>query len=609
MKHLILLLMALLLTGCAAESPDTATLPTQPPSATGSLTADPVRQPVELRSNRAMSIYETGIADCRGIYAMGNDMVLLSGSDDTLLTVLSDNQAHIATQKRLPCPVTPEDGSMQINETGIAYYDAIENAVVYLNTDLLEIRQIPLPDHIQGSVLLSPDWNALYYCSEQAIHALDLQTGTPRMIRGHQVSSQTLTGLHLGGQVLSCHVSYEDGYNECLYLSAETGESYDPGWILDRLYTDEDTYLTSFRDGSVRLWLTGKPDSDPWMLNVSQTAEVIPLYSADALLVMDQIGGETALSYLDIATGLRTGAISLTLPGEILYTAGNDGIVWFLVPSAVSGELLLYRWEPAWSRTRSPSSCYKTYYTAENPNTAELLRLQYRAAVLGEQYGIRISIGEDTLQYQPESAVFETEYRVAAYQRDLEILEQALSNFPEDFFRHAAGGTRNRKLTVSLIRSVKSSRETLPGSQYWIDGSAYIALVLGEDLERSFYHQLCHIIDNRVMGACSVYDNWASLNPQGAAYANSYRLERIEAEADWFTGSTRAFTDLYAMTYPREDRARILEYAMTPGNQDMFASETMQKKLSTLCAGIRQAFGLDPSAVYLWEQYLVTERK
>ena len=157
MKHLFVLLLALLLTGCTAEVPDTGTIPAQPPPVTDSTAAEPVKQPAKLRSHRALSIYDTGIMDCRGIYAMGKDMVLISGTGETLLTVLSDGNAHIATQKRLPCQVSPEDGSMQINKNGIAYYDSIQNAVIFLNTDLLETQQIPLPDYVRGSVLLSPD--------------------------------------------------------------------------------------------------------------------------------------------------------------------------------------------------------------------------------------------------------------------------------------------------------------------------------------------------------------------------------------------------------------------------------------------------------------------
>ena len=610
MKHLLALLLALLLTGCAAEVPDT-TPPTLPPPVTGGISAEPVTQPTALRSTRALAVYDMGIADLRGIYPMGKDMVMLSGREETLLTVLSDNKAEIATRKTLPCSVRPEDGTMQINENGIAYYDQTQNAIVCLDTNLLEIRQVFLPDNIGGNVLISPDWNTLYYCSEQSIHALDLQTGTPRMIRGHAVASQTLTGLHLNGQILACQVSYKDGYAESLYLSTQTGESYYPGWALDRLYTDSNTYLASFRDGSVRLWITGEPDADPWMLNVSQSAEVIPLYDSDALIVLEQTDSQRELSYLEITTGRRTGAITLDSASEILHIAGNNGIVWLLATDTASGDPFLYRWNPDWSRVRSPSSYFRTYYTAQNPNTAELLRLKHQAKTLGERYGIHISIGEDTLAFQPKGSLFETEYRIAAYQRDLAVLEQALANFPEGFLKSAALGTRNRKLTVSMVRGIsdRSDQGSFPGKQYWLEESAYIALVMGEDLERSFYHQLSHVIDNRVMGTSAIYDNWASLNPDGITYANSYHLDRIEAEDDWFSGDNRAFTDLYAMTYPREDRARILEYAMTPGNSEVFASETMQKKLDTLCKGIRQAFDLDDSAAYLWEQYLITESK
>ena len=62
-----------------------------------------------------------------------------------------------------------------VNETGIAYYDSRQNAIVYLNTDLLEIQRIPLPDTVDKNILLSPNWDTVYFCSDDAIHALDLR--------------------------------------------------------------------------------------------------------------------------------------------------------------------------------------------------------------------------------------------------------------------------------------------------------------------------------------------------------------------------------------------------------------------------------------------------
>jgi len=59
------------------------------------------------------------------------------------------------------------------------------------------------------------------------------------------------------------------------------------------------------------------------------------------------------------------------------------------------------------------------------------------------------------------------------------------------------------------------------------------------------------------------------------------------------------------MSYPKEDRARIMEYAATEGNESLFVSKTMQNKLKTLCVGIREAFDLrEYPNVIIWEQFL-----
>ena len=610
MKHLILVLLALLLTGCATEAPDNPNFNTQPPMSTAGTVSEPIRQPSEIHYNRALSAYDTGIADHRGIYPMGEDMLLISGDNETLLTVLTD-KAVIRTQKDLPCLSDPACGTMQVGENGVAYYDSLDNAVVYLNTNLLEIKRIPLPGNVSGNILLSPDWNTVYYCSSNAVHALDLQTSTPRMVRRHSVASQTLTGVYQEGQLLACQVTYEDGYSEHLYLSTQTGEAHYTDRELDRLYTGNGTYFTAFRDGSVKLWLTGKPDEQPWMLHISQSAEVFPLYQSDAVVVMETPGDQIELNYLDITTGMRSGAITLDAVGNIRQISGSGSTVWFLGDDLSSGKSLLYRWSPSWSHVWSPRSYYRTYYTADNPDIDGLLRQAYHASILGNTHGINILTAKDAMKYPPAGHTFEMEYRIAAYERDLAVLESALANFPSGFFQDAAFGTKSNKLTVNLVRDLHAdgSRETLPGKQYWLNESAYITLVMGPGLEQSFYHQLSHIIDTRVMGTTSVYDDWADLNPEGIAYANSYLLNEAEADGSWFTGDSRVFIDLYSMSFPREDRARILEYAMMPGNEELFASETMQKKLSTLCQGIRQAFELDEAITYRWEQYLITQSK
>ena len=59
------------------------------------------------------------------------------------------------------------------------------------------------------------------------------------------------------------------------------------------------------------------------------------------------------------------------------------------------------------------------------------------------------------------------------------------------------------------------------------------------------------------------------------------------------------------MSFPKEDRARVMEYAMLPGNEKLFQAPALQAKLQALCDGIREAYGLeDAEDSFLWEQYL-----
>ena len=59
------------------------------------------------------------------------------------------------------------------------------------------------------------------------------------------------------------------------------------------------------------------------------------------------------------------------------------------------------------------------------------------------------------------------------------------------------------------------------------------------------------------------------------------------------------------MTVPTEDRARIIDCAITEGNEELFASKTMQNKLRQFCVGLRNACGWKKdSRSFPWEQYL-----
>ena len=138
-----------------------------------------------------------------------------------------------------------------------------------------------------------------------------------------------------------------------------------------------------------------------------------------------------------------------------------------------------------------------------------------------------------------------------------------------------------------------------------MEDHAYIALSTIHASAGSFYHELCHVMDTRIFAHSNAYDQWEDLNPSGFSYDYDYVANATRNAGEYLRDAERCFIDTYSMSFPKEDRARILEYAMTEGNEHYFQSKTMQSKLRQLCIGIREGFGLKKSPdTFLWEQYL-----
>ena len=199
---------------------------------------------------------------------------------------------------------------------------------------------------------------------------------------------------------------------------------------------------------------------------------------------------------------------------------------------------------------------------------------------------------------------FQKDYHPLALQQAMDQLESAEAQLPEGFLAKLATWGTNRTLTIALVdRIVTTSEYGTPdavGLQYWDSDSAYIILELDDNLPQSFFHEVFHVIDTAVVSRKNTYDDWANLNPEGADYFYSYTETGEDSDFLWTTGDDPAFLDLYSMTYPKEDRARIFEYAMMPYNS--FETPILQKKLAVLCEGIRKAFRMEGDLP--WEQYL-----
>lgn len=616
MKKFLLLLAALtlLLWGCGTDEPPPAT--TTAPAPTDSAQAPGLYEPgsdLEALTAGAVRVYPLDNTGYFGVLPMGGDLLLFSGGGSTTLTVLTGENLSIAAEAALHCAVYPEEASVQVTENGLGYYDEMDNAVVFLDRNLQEVSRVSMPQDAEGFPALSPDLNTIYYCAGNQIRALDIQSGISRLVKEQSRASQSLTGIYCDGSVLACLTADTDGNYTTVYLSTQTGQTLYSGDQIGQLETWGGSYFADLHSGGIHELVFGlTADQEATLIPRSYQAHVNPALALGGVVTADLTDSGWVLDYYDLASGLRTASVALPITDTVVEPVvdGAQNALWFLICDADSGTQSLCRWDPALSAVSDDTIYTGTRYTAEAPDTDGLARMEAEAARIGEAYGVEILLWKDALSMAPSDYACSAEYLVDVYQRSLPQLEAALAKFPAGFLEETAKNTPSGKIQIALLRSMEGdplygTLDSVDSVQYWRNGEACVALALGGGLEQNLWHGLFHVIETRVYAAAVTYDDWEDLNPKGFRYDYDYIANLDRTDGQYLENASRAFIDTYSMSFPREDRARIFEYAMAEDRGDYFSSDTMQKKLKTLCTGIRKAYGLQKYEETLpWEQYL-----
>lgn len=611
MKKLLPLLaaLALLVCGCGADTPppETTTAPV-----IETTEAPAVSRPVgelEQSTGGAVRTYPLEQRGCTGLLPMGSGLLLFSGSGTTTLTLLTGDDLAVSATANLHCLISPAEASVQAGENGVGYYDEMDNAVVFLDAALQEVSRISMPQDASGFPALSPDLNTIYYCAGNQVRALDIQTGISRLVKTQNCAGQSLTGICCDGTVLSCLVTDAQNNNTTVYLSAETGQTLYTGEAVAQLSTWGSSYFAVLKAGNARELVFGlTADSQMAFEPLDPDAEVFPALACGGSALLETADSGCTFHFYDLSAGLRTA--SVTLPGVSAVTAVTPDpagkILWFLCDQGQT----LCRWDISASPVSDETVYTGTRYTAAAPDTEGLARMEAEARRIGDAYGVEILLWKEALRIQPGDYDFAAEHLVSVYEQGLAALETALAKFPEGFLAETAKQTTSGAIRIALVRSIAGdplygTLDAAEGIQYWLNGDACIALVLGGGLEQDAYHELFHVIETRVYASTVTYDDWDKLNPKGFSYDYDYAANQDRTDTQYLESASRSFIDLYSMSFPREDRARIFEYAMMADCGDYFTSATMQKKLTTLCTGIRKAYGLQKSEeIFPWEQYL-----
>ena len=609
-----LLILMLVLSGCNTDEPNSTTLGTEPVDTTQQPTVPAIclydeGSRLEKQTEGAVCVYAPEGGEVTGIGFLGADIVVFAYDENqTTLTRFSGENGMLKAISRRNGRIGTGIGGAVIGNEKIVYFDTELNSCVMLDGTFREMDQIKLPD-VVGNPVLSADQKTVFYYTGAEIRAMNLQTGIARLVCQTNAQAIELLGLLFNDTILSCNVVDADGNRYAAFYSTETGVKQ--GSDADLLYIADsgEDYLVRRIDGPVEEVLIGGKDGSLHSFANENTENRLHLLPNSNGLV--QIGLETAgasLSVYELTQGRGLGSVLLK---DVMWVgpmveAPDGQHIWLAAKEPDTGKDILCRWAYAVAGA-DETVRIGTRYTAEAPDADGLAQCRQLADELEKKYYVEILLHTDLVE--PADYSFVPEYQVSAYRKALQALDTAMAKFPDGFFRIVASSSNSPKLYISLVRAIEPNRYDVPdlpsGYQYWIDGSAYMALLVNDEVEQKFYHELSHAMDTYVYGKSVHYDYWKDCNPDGFQYDESYVGYEKHADSPHLKGENRAFINAFSMTFAYEDRATVMEYALLDNCAEYFTSDIMQEKLTTLCQGIRRAFGWRYyEGTFLWEQYL-----
>ena len=598
-------LLALLLCGCVKEPspvPVSVTEALPSPLFTGYYLPG---SDVEISTKGAVRAYPLDIPDAYGLRTVGDRVLVLSLEGTTRLTILSGDTLAPSASVLLPFFLSAEDLVVQDRE--LLFYDPTVREIHVLSDALTTAERYTLPDNLIGNPLLSPERNTVYYCTADALRAWDPESNIQRCVKDMSYEAQSVTGLHMEGTILECTIS-DNGKIQTLFLSAEDGSLLhcQNGEIDLKTYAGR--FYAAFPSGSVQALAFGGVEHFALTPRTLASQTFFVPANNSAVSVSSSINGILQLDHYRLDDGRRTAKTefsSSSLP-KALDTA--DAYTYLLCFEDSLCQDIIYRWESDRSAVSDPDCYTGVYYSRENPDVDGLARCQTYANIIGQQHGIQVKIGEDAAAVEPWDYDLEAEYQVPVLEDALRLLEQWLSHYPDQMMADTA--SHFSSLTICLVQSIHGSAESgsldsANGIQFFEGKDAYVVIRPGPDAQQAFYHEMFHVMETHLLICSTALDRWSELNPTGFRYDYNYITNKTRDAGIYLRGDSRAFVDTYSMSFPKEDKARIMEYAMMPGNEVLFRPPIMQAKLRCMSNGLREAYGLkDFQENLLWEQYL-----
>lgn len=636
-------LAAVTLWGCTPDSPDPSTDPSsqpthqssQPtgPTAGTTLPTDPATQPpiteppeVEppepiapvtglectrwLTFPQLLYLGDGKVAACRNYYdkTAGTHLAHFE-----LLDVLADQRLRY-----IQISGTRELVQQSFADGQILLADPASGTFHIYDRSLTETRSFQVPN---TDGFFSHDRLSYYYLQEGLLWRMDLESGavTQQPVEGDLLFTE-LTGIHPTEDLLIGRV----------YLSA-----YDDSWGL--AVVDARTgQLRLLSDRLYHLWATGDrfygaavsreaPGSEVCIGSFSQdTATVLTgeqlgekytgwsVMPGSHLLVRqfdpDEGTGGTAL--LDLQDGTFTdlaaygfkkclfGATWLRQEQLILgfYEQGDYFYPVLLDPKAMDFQPGQQPAQTDWPGNVDQALVLQYQQSLNGCALDEsLAQVQTQAQALEETYHVQILLGgQTTLPCRKAGYTALTAQDPAAVLNALDVLDQALSRYPEGFFRNFQGLSPESGVVICLTGKIDGDLPTVGFTKQLRQRYVLGLDITHEDLAATIHHEIWHAMEMAI-GYQVLEEVWMDHHPEGYRYYGRYDTG-YQSYTKWTWeagyGEESFFIDAYSRINSREDRARIWEAMMT-GNTDPFSTApALARKLTILTQAIEARFPL-----------------
>ena len=442
-------------------------------------------------------------------------------------------------------------GEIQVWGDKVAICDSQIGLVTILDSNLEKEIEFQVEPDPMESWFICEDLETLYICDwDEGLAIFDLMTGKKEQILEYGVDAYMTKDAN--GNMFCHYTDLATQKNTAICFNLKTGMS-------EQVPLESDVGYDCSKYGDA--WLVSSVnDVEKYYLCEQGIEKEIPYEGNGIQLLGDKLllVKERGASLYDMSGTFLSG---FELPEESLNFVNNQ-LVWneywngyFLIENRDDGPRLLF-----WDVNKQVQGMK---LTIEEPvaqvGEAVSLELYERANEISECFGVDIRIAdlceESYAEYTCAYEVDEEEISFA-----LDMLEDYMQNYPEGFFEQLTYGDHG-PLEIALVTELQRDDGVEPSAAFvWGHIMVFDSLSV---TEANFYHEVSHIIDQKLAFDAALYDEasyseetWLSMQPEGFDYTYTYADYYLnEVDYDYFVTS-------YSATFPTEDRAELMDYAM-----------------------------------------------